>query len=235
MDFNTFLFLPELINSNILFRLLAAFLLSFLVGMERDIHGRPAGLRTNILVALGSCTFTVLSIFICYNRRGIQIADPSRIAAQIITGIGFIGAGAILKQGFNIKGLTTAASLWISAAIGMACGSGYIELGIFCTVFSLVTLQLLDRLERHFPRDIYKKLEIRSVNNTDFSAFIRFLSENNITPVTQNIRVDYETNQATYLFWLRLRAKRSKPVSFDEIQKALTLTVPEIYSASWSD
>jgi putative Mg2+ transporter-C (MgtC) family protein len=107
-------------------RLLIAALLGLAIGFEREIHGHPAGLRTHMLVALGSALFTVLSIygFLGEGGPGSAPVDPTRIAAQIVSGIGFLGAGAILKDGIVIRGLTTAASLWATSAVGMAAGTG---------------------------------------------------------------------------------------------------------------
>jgi putative Mg2+ transporter-C (MgtC) family protein len=120
-------------------RLLLAAALGALIGVEREIHGHPAGMRTHLLVALGSATFTVLSIYAFGdpNRPGF---DPSRIAAQIVSGIGFLGAGAILKEGATIRGLTTAASLWATAAVGLAAGTAQYPVawtGAIIIVFSL--------------------------------------------------------------------------------------------------
>jgi putative Mg2+ transporter-C (MgtC) family protein len=110
-------------------RLLVAALLGLAVGFEREIHGHPAGLRTHMLVALGSALFTVMSIHGFLADPGLDptrvaVVDPTRIAAQIVSGIGFLGAGAILKDGIIIRGLTTAASLWATSAVGMAAGTG---------------------------------------------------------------------------------------------------------------
>lgn len=104
----------------IVVRLVVAAVLGALIGLEREIHEHPAGMRTHLLVALGSAGFTVLSIS-AFQAPG---ADPARIAAQIVAGVGFLGAGAILKEGATIRGLTTAASLWAVAAVGMAAGAG---------------------------------------------------------------------------------------------------------------
>jgi putative Mg2+ transporter-C (MgtC) family protein len=101
-------------------RLIVAAALGALIGLEREIHDHPAGMRTHLLVSVGSAGFTVLSIA-AFPAPG---ADPARIAAQIVTGIGFLGAGAILKEGATVRGLTTAASLWATAAVGMAAGAG---------------------------------------------------------------------------------------------------------------
>jgi putative Mg2+ transporter-C (MgtC) family protein len=126
-------------------RLLIAAALGAAVGAERELHDHPAGMRTHLLVALGSAIFTVLSIhgFGPIDRPGL---DPSRVAAQIVSGIGFLGAGAILKDGASIRGLTTAASLWATAAIGLAAGAGQHLLGIVGAVIVLVSLWPLSRL-----------------------------------------------------------------------------------------
>jgi putative Mg2+ transporter-C (MgtC) family protein len=117
-------------------RLVLAAFLGAAVGLEREIHDHPAGMRTHLLVALGSAAFTILSIA-AFPAPG---ADPARVAAQIVTGIGFLGAGAILKEGLSIHGLTTAASLWVAAAIGMAAGAGTWLTAVTITVIAIVSL-----------------------------------------------------------------------------------------------
>ena len=124
--------------------LFGAAVLGALIGLEREIHEHPAGMRTHLLVSLGSAGFTVLSIH-AFAAPG---ADPARVAAQIVTGVGFLGAGAILKEGATIRGLTTAASLWAVAAVGMAAGAAAWGVAIATTlivVFSLWPLGLLTR------------------------------------------------------------------------------------------
>jgi putative Mg2+ transporter-C (MgtC) family protein len=123
-------------DSGYAFRLLVAAVLGALVGLEREIHDHPAGMRTHLLVSLGSAGFTVLSIA-AFTAPG---ADPGRIAAQIVSGIGFLGAGAILKEGATIRGLTTAASLWAVAAVGMAAGAGAWAVAVTVTVIAIVSL-----------------------------------------------------------------------------------------------
>jgi len=123
-------------DSGYAFRLLVAAVLGALIGLEREIHDHPAGMRTHLLVSLGSGGFTVLSIA-AFTAPG---ADPGRIAAQIVSGIGFLGAGAILKEGATIRGLTTAASLWAVAAVGMAAGAGAWVVAVTVTVIAIVSL-----------------------------------------------------------------------------------------------
>lgn len=128
-------------------RLIVAAALGALVGAEREIHGHPAGIRTHMLVALGSALFTVLSIHGFGQGPGSGI-DPTRIAAQIVTGIGFLGAGAIIRQGLSVRGLTTAATLWVVAAIGMAAGAGYYGGAVITTAVVLISLWPLRILAR---------------------------------------------------------------------------------------
>lgn len=149
----------------ILARLLIAALLGGLVGMEREVHGRPAGFRTHLLVTVGACLMSVVSehYYLKYASLDHISAvrfDPSRVAAQIVTGIGFLGAGVILKEGLAVRGLTTAACLWVAAGIGMAVGCGLYLPAVAVTIISLVTLLLLKRLERFFKKDRYRTLTV---------------------------------------------------------------------------
>jgi putative Mg2+ transporter-C (MgtC) family protein len=128
-------------------RLLIAAFLGGLIGAERELHEHPAGMRTHLLVAAGCALFTELSIYgFTSGPAGTAAVDPSRIAAQIVTGIGFLGAGAILKYGTSIRGLTTAASLWTTAAVGIAAGTGQWILAIVGTVIVLFSLWPLSRV-----------------------------------------------------------------------------------------
>ena len=126
-------------------RLVAAAILGAVIGIERERHDHPAGIRTHMLVSIGSAAFTVLSIY----SFGAG-SDPSRVAAQIVTGIGFLGAGSILKGGGTIHGLTTAASLWVVAAVGMAAGAGAWGVAVATTVIVLISLWPLQEIERRY-------------------------------------------------------------------------------------
>jgi putative Mg2+ transporter-C (MgtC) family protein len=143
----------ELLNSfgpfgNLLLAFLSLFFATFLsglIGFEREYHGHSAGLRTHILVALGSALIMFLSIYGFGDLN--ETRDPARLAAQVITGVGFIGAGTIIQNGFDIKGLTTATTLWLSMAIGLASGAGQFTLAILGTLVGLFALILLRRFE----------------------------------------------------------------------------------------
>ncbi len=146
-----------------LLRLAIAALLGGAIGLERELDEKAAGLRTHMLVAGGSALFTLVSAygFSAFVGHGKISYDPSRIAAQIVTGIGFLGAGVIFRQGFTIRGLTTAASLWLVAAIGMAAGAGYWAGAVLATVVGLVSLRPLELVkERLIPHRAARLLTV---------------------------------------------------------------------------
>jgi putative Mg2+ transporter-C (MgtC) family protein len=136
--------LPTLSWSEALLRLALAGLLGGLIGAERELREREAGLRTHLLVSVGSALFTIVSAYgfheFLASGQAVVRADPTRIAAQIVTGIGFLGAGAIIRQGLSVRGLTTAATLWVVAAIGMATGAGYYSGAVFTTALVILSL-----------------------------------------------------------------------------------------------
>ena len=128
--------------------LLAAAGLGSLVGLEREIHGQPAGLRTHMILSVGASLAAIMSISYSQFLSSPDLpSDPGRIVAQVVSGVGFLGAGAILKIGVNVKGLTTASSLWTTAIIGIACGSGYYKLASFTTILVFVILTIINSLE----------------------------------------------------------------------------------------
>ncbi|HEX3697645.1 MAG TPA: MgtC/SapB family protein [Polyangia bacterium] len=139
------------LHAELLLRIIVGAAFGALIGFERDLHGRPAGLRTHTIVALASATFMVVSsrfvYFQHYEAGDLVTVDPSRIAASVVSGIGFLGAGAILRTGLTIRGLTTAAGLWLVAAIGMAAGAGMYVIAAFVTAVGLSALTLLRRFE----------------------------------------------------------------------------------------
>ena len=132
--------------------LLATFVLCSLIGIERQVRQKSAGYRTHVLVGLGSCAFTLVSAYgFAFVMEPGAVLDPSRIAAQIVSGIGFLGAGVIFKGRDVVRGLTTAATIWVSAAVGMACGAGMVSLGAVLTVFHLITLFVIAPAVRRIP------------------------------------------------------------------------------------
>jgi putative Mg2+ transporter-C (MgtC) family protein len=126
-------------------RLMLAAGLGAAIGLEREFRQKPAGLRTNILIALGSALFTTVSV-----QFALVSGTPDRVAAQIVTGIGFLGAGAILRRGPSVHGMTTAATIWVNAAVGMAAGAGEYAMATIATVVTLVVLAVLPPIEAYF-------------------------------------------------------------------------------------
>lgn len=158
-------------------RLLVSAVLGAIIGLERELHDHPAGMRTHLLVALGSAGFTILSV------TAFGDADPSRVAAQVVTGVGFLGAGAILKEGATIRGLTTAASLWAAAAVGMAAGVGAWLVAMVLTgivVASLWPLRLV--AERFVGRDDHRvRVQLATPDPQRLRAVVEAITEHDGT------------------------------------------------------
>jgi putative Mg2+ transporter-C (MgtC) family protein len=157
-------------------RLALAAALGSIIGLEREFREREAGLRTHLLVSLGSALFTIVSAFgfhdvLSHDPQVVVRLDPSRIAAQIVSGIGFLGAGAIIRQGLSIRGLTTAATLWVVAAIGMAAGAGFYSVAIITTIVALIALwplrflayRMIDRVKPEEDRIVVELREGHSL------------------------------------------------------------------------
>ena len=136
--------IPTLGDGHVVLRLAVAALLGGAIGVERELRDREAGIRTHLLVSLGSALFTIVSAYgfheFLASGASVVRADPTRIAAQIVTGIGFLGAGAIIRQGLSVRGLTTAATLWVVAAVGLAAGAGYYSAAVISTALVLIAL-----------------------------------------------------------------------------------------------
>jgi putative Mg2+ transporter-C (MgtC) family protein len=136
---------PTISDAELVERLLLAAALGGALGLEREWRNKTAGLRTNILIAIGSALFTLMSI----KMANPETADPARLAAQIVTGIGFLGAGAIMRTDAGVQGLTTAATIWVNAAIGVAAGGGEYHLALIATGVTLAVLMVLGPIEKY--------------------------------------------------------------------------------------
>ncbi|MBU4305068.1 MAG: MgtC/SapB family protein [Candidatus Omnitrophica bacterium] len=150
--------------TQLVIRILLSALLSGFIGYEREVHGRAAGLRTTILVGVGSCLMMIVSINMSTIFPGGQV-DPSRIAAQVVSGIGFLGAGTILRFHASVRGLTTAAGLWAVAGIGLAVGSGFYAAGLLTTAVIFIVLVTFSRLERRIKKETDRTLIIQANGN----------------------------------------------------------------------
>lgn len=151
-------------EAEIIIRLLLAAMLGGSIGFERESTNRPAGFRTHILVCTGAALVMVTSEYLV-RKYTIAAADPSRLGAQVISGIGFLGAGTIIRDGFNVRGLTTAASLWTVSCVGIAVGSGFYVGAIAATILIFLTLITLKKAERRFAkRNRYRTFIVESAN-----------------------------------------------------------------------
>jgi len=205
---------PKLFGSYelaILLKLVLAALAGGLVGLEREKRGRPAGLRTNLLVSVGACTVMIISetFFLkygAYDAKSLLRLDPSRTAAQIVTGIGFLGAGVILKEGANVRGLTTAATLWVVAGLGMAFGMGFFSLGAISTITVIMGLLLLKRLDLTIKKDRYLYLAITARRRDSLYDDLRqLIDERGLKISDVSSQVDLEKNEIFFKVVIRQR------------------------------
>lgn len=208
---NTFMGSYEL---SLLIKLLLAALAGAMVGLEREKHGRPAGMRTNLLVSVGACTMMILSeaFYLKYGAFGGDTAlriDPSRTAAQIVTGIGFLGAGVIIKEGATVRGLTTAASLWAVAGLGMAFGMGFFVLGVISTVLVIGSLLFLKKLEPFIRKDRYLTFTVTARSNASlYTELERLVRDMGLVITDISSMVDLEAEETFYRLVVTQQRKR---------------------------
>ncbi len=200
-------------------RILLALILGGVIGFEREYFGRTAGFRTHILVSLGAALVMTISIY------GFEGGDPARLAAQVISGIGFIGAGAIIHSEKDIKGLTTAATLWITAMIGLAAGNGFYFGAIITTLFAMVVLVWFRNIERKINK---KSLKLKAVILWEeglVSKVLELLKEYNLTTYaieSKKVKVNNEEYLRMYIIF-------QKDSLADSIKK-ITNKIQEVYN-----
>lgn len=142
-----------------------AVLFGGLIGLEREINGKPAGVRTNILICLGAAAFTIIA-----NYLGVEFGDgASRVGAGVVTGVGFLGAGALIQEGSGIHGLTTAASIWLVSSVGVACGAGLYHIAGVVTIMALLVLFALHPLTRKLHKYGQRATDVPHRRTTDFN------------------------------------------------------------------
>jgi putative Mg2+ transporter-C (MgtC) family protein len=227
---------PELSWLEIAERLLVAAALTGAIGLERELRDRAAGLRTHMLVGVGSALFTIVSAYgwtaFEFSARSGIVFDPTRIAAQIVTGIGFLGAGAILRQGLTVRGLTTAASLWIVAAIGMAAGAGFYPAAVIATAIVLVGLGPFRWLEGASTLNRFRRgghqLEIDLAKDHSIAEPLAVIDGRRV----RVSRVQFED----VLDWRRLRVELDLPLGSAEERLVEDLAALEgVHAVRWSE
>ena len=179
-----------------IYKLLLSMLFGCAVGYQRNVRGQTAGVRTFSLISMGAALAMILSIYVPQEYLGLKNGDPGRIAAQVVTGIGFLGAGAIIQMKGSVKGLTTAASIWMVATIGMAVGVGMYWLSLFATLMILVVLYNLERLERKISigRDS-RVIRIKvGIILDDIEPYRRALKESHVQLTHYYVDYDIDSN-----------------------------------------
>jgi putative Mg2+ transporter-C (MgtC) family protein len=195
----------------IIFRLFLASVLGGIVGLEREVHGRPAGVRTYLLLSLGSALIMVMSeyLFLKYKTGipGISLTvDPGRIAAQAVTGIGFLGAGVIIRYKDSVRGLTTAACVWVVCAVGLAIGAGFYLFGSAVTGLTVFSLLALKAGERKLRKDWYREIEIVSEDLPgQMQRLQELIEKQEFEVVNFGLKRDLRKKEMTANFLLRVR------------------------------
>jgi putative Mg2+ transporter-C (MgtC) family protein len=220
-------------QADLVLRLLLASALAGLLGGERELTDQPAGFRTHILVGLGAALFAVISAYgfetvVGSGHQGVQ-ADPTRVASQIVVGIGFLGGGAIIKYGASIRGLTTAASLWVTAAVGTAVGIGQLALGSVTTaitLLALVGLRPLRRLIRRYARDRDEYI-VEARRDVDVAAMLSRIREAGGT--IELVRITEEGPDRS----IRLLVRPSPTIPPAQIAAAIS-GVEHVHNVDWT-
>ncbi len=211
----------QITTSTTAVRLFAGFILGAIIGIERQFRRRNAGMRTFTLICMGSTAAMLISIWIPQTYPNFLNGDPGRIAAQVLTGIGFLGAGAIIQSRGSVHGLTTAACIWVTSVVGLAVGAGMYRAAIITTAFTLIVLISLERLERHMFLDgVNKILTIHcSTATPDLKNIRAILEKRGIFIVSLSYEYDYEQESSIITYKVNVKSKSSYGDLFTDIKK----------------
>lgn len=209
----------EITTLGSIFKMLLSLALGGAIGYERKRKGQIAGVRTFALISMGATLAMILSIYVPQEYLGLKNGDPARIAAQVITGIGFLGAGAIIQMKGSVRGLTTAAGIWMAAAIGMSVGVGMYVIAVVSTLLILATLILFERYERriNLVRETKSLRIVVSGGMPDVVPYKQLLKRHHIHLMDEFADVDYRQNTATLSFVILLRDQCDYREFLDEI------------------
>ncbi len=203
----TDLMASEITTTGAVGKMLLSLVLGAAVGYERKRRGQIAGVRTFALISMGATLAMILSIYVPQEYLGLKNGDPGRIAAQVVTGIGFLGAGAIIQMKGSVRGLTTAAGIWMVAAIGMAVGAGLYAVAIVSTILIFFTLILFERYERshNLVRETKAlRIEVREVVQS-LESYRQMITDLGVKVMDESLRVDYDETTSTVMFLILLR------------------------------
>lgn len=221
---------PEVTSLGAFFKLSLSLLLGAIVGLERRHKGQIAGMRTFALISMGATLAMLVSIYIPQEYMGLKNGDPGRIAAQVISGIGFLGAGAIIQMKGSVRGLTTAAGIWMTACIGLAVGAGMYLVACFASVLIIVVLLLLDLFEKHWLKGAEQKIVRLKVNRiiTDTAPYRAIFQKHRVHISDEFFRYNYTQNETTINYFVRSKGDINFVTLFDEIHRlgdVLSLTL----------
>ena len=208
----------------ILFRLVAALAAGGLIGLERSHRGRPAGFRTHALVCLASSLLMLVTVYETHwmpdSTTARVVLDPTRMAQGIMTGIGFLGAGAIIKEGFTVRGLTTAASIWITAAIGILTGVGFYFAAVVGTLLALGTLSLFRWIEARLPTETYANFMVRFARDAAMpeGELLQAVTAHGFSVYNLTYRLAAEGTQFEYRMVLRSMGRESARALSDALR-----------------
>ncbi len=216
---------------DIVIRLGVAFLLGAVIGIEREMDNQPAGLRTNIILVMGSALAMILSVSLAHRYTPVGgIGDPARLAAQVISGVGFLGAGAILHAGANIRGLTTAATIWTMAVVGLAVGAGYFSAAVMVTVALFIVLGVLDKFEHRFfyPKWIVPVTMWIKDEKPDMEFLRNIFKDKHLKLLSISQDLDLVTMESV----VELEFSCRRPNLLDEVQQKI-ISVPGLYKVNF--
>ena len=209
----------------IFFRLAAALVVGGIIGLERSYHGRPAGFRTHVLVSVASSLLMLVTVYesLWFTPRDLArvVIDPTRMAQGIMTGIGFLGAGVIMKDGVSVRGLTTAASIWITSAIGILVGIGFYYPAAIATAATLGTLSLFRLIERKIPSELYAQFSVlflrdHALPEEELRAIV---TRHGFSVANLNYRLREGTGQFEYQMILRTLDAHAAPALSQTLNK----------------
>ncbi|MBR6431802.1 MAG: MgtC/SapB family protein [Muribaculaceae bacterium] len=214
---------PDVTLAGAIAKLLLAMLLGATIGIERRFKGQIAGLRTFALISMGACLAMLISIYIPQEYLGLKNGDPGRIAAQVVSGVGFLGAGAIIQMKGSVRGLTTAAGIWMTACIGLAVGAGMYTIAIVATlliIFVLVNIERIEKLVNFLWESRVIRVKARGIIN-DLTACRTIITDHDVHVRDVLVKYDYENNTTTANFLVRAKGSLDPAPLFQALSKAV--------------
>lgn len=211
----------EINTSTSIFKLVVSFTLGIIIGIERQSRRRDAGIRTFTLICVGSTAAMLVSIWIPQTYTSFLNGDPGRIAAQVLTGIGFLGAGAIIRGHGSIQGLTTAACIWLMSAVGLAVGAGMYLEAVVATILALFALLIMEQFERRFLLDGTNKILIISCSTSspNIEGIRKILEDKKVIIISRSFDYNYEKNVTLLTYKVNIKSRTTYSDMFDEFLK----------------